>query len=314
VSRATVSYVLNDVPHSRVGAETRARVLAAAAELGYVPHAPARSLRAGRSNLILLPVRGLPSVGPAADYFRALIAALHRLGYEVIFHADREEREVDAPRAWASLRPAGIIVEADRLTPAALDTLRSAGMRAILAVGPTPSPLAPTLVVDHAAVGSCAVSYLTAMGYRRIAAIVPRDGWRREIGEAQLRGIDRLLDLEVERVDLAFDDGEAARLAACWADGAHPSAVFTHNDEYGMLLLRALLDAGIAVPGRIALIGADDLPLCSLVRPRLTSIHLDVAPSAERVSRLLHSMIGGSDPEIAAVELLRPRVVPREST
>jgi DNA-binding LacI/PurR family transcriptional regulator len=80
-----------------------------------------------------------------------------------------------------------------------------------------------------------------------------------------------------------------------------------------MLLMRALLDAGIAPPQQIALVGADDLPLCSLLRPRLTSIHLDVAPSAETVSQLLHSMILGNDVEIGVVELLRPRVVPRES-
>jgi len=60
-------------------------------------------------------------------------------------------------------------------------------------------------------------------------------------------------------------------------------------------------------------VGADDLPLCTLLRPRLTSIHLDVAPSAEAVSRLLHAMILGRDAEIGAVDLLRPRVVPRES-
>src|SRR5881398_3527046 len=55
VSRATVSFVLNNTQAHRVSDTTRARVLAAAQQLGYVPHAAARSLRAGRSNLILMP-------------------------------------------------------------------------------------------------------------------------------------------------------------------------------------------------------------------------------------------------------------------
>ena len=52
VSRATVSYVLNDVPHQSIPDATRQRVLAAAEELGYTPHAAARTLRAGESRLV----------------------------------------------------------------------------------------------------------------------------------------------------------------------------------------------------------------------------------------------------------------------
>jgi DNA-binding LacI/PurR family transcriptional regulator len=183
-------------------------------------------------------------------------------------------------------------------------------------VGDAPSPLAPTLVIDHAAVGVCAAQYLLALGHRQLAVVVPREASRRDIGEAQLQGVESVAmsrGVEVGRVDLAFDEGEAARLAVRWAQQPHPSAVFTHNDEYGVLLMQALLDAGIAVPRQIALVGADDLPLSSLIRPRLTSIHVDVAASAETVSLLLHSMILGHEAEIDAVELLRPRIVPRES-
>src|SRR3954453_20407331 len=55
VSRATVSFVLDNVWDNRVSEETRERVLKATEELSYVPHAMARSLRAGQSNLVLMP-------------------------------------------------------------------------------------------------------------------------------------------------------------------------------------------------------------------------------------------------------------------
>ena len=55
VSRATVSFVLNNTQTHRVSDATRTKVLAAADALGYVPHAAARSLRAGRNNLVLIP-------------------------------------------------------------------------------------------------------------------------------------------------------------------------------------------------------------------------------------------------------------------
>jgi DNA-binding LacI/PurR family transcriptional regulator len=64
VSQATVSYVLNDTPGKRITAQTRARVLDAAARLGYVPSASAQSLRSGQSNLVLIPIPDIP-VGQA---------------------------------------------------------------------------------------------------------------------------------------------------------------------------------------------------------------------------------------------------------
>src|SRR6476660_4105364 len=55
VSRATVSYVLNNTSAVRISEPTRRRVHEAAKELGYVPHAAARSLRAGHSRMVLMP-------------------------------------------------------------------------------------------------------------------------------------------------------------------------------------------------------------------------------------------------------------------
>jgi len=61
LSRATVGYVLNEVPHQSIPEPTRQRVFAAAAKLGYTPSAAARSLRSGRSNLVLCLLPDWPS-------------------------------------------------------------------------------------------------------------------------------------------------------------------------------------------------------------------------------------------------------------
>ncbi len=66
VSRATVSYVLNNTSAVRISEPTRRRVHAAAEELGYVPHAAARSLRAGHSRLVLMPAPTFPSARSTA--------------------------------------------------------------------------------------------------------------------------------------------------------------------------------------------------------------------------------------------------------
>src|SRR5215469_15033387 len=116
VSRATVSYVLNGVAGSRISPETAGRVREAAGALGYIPHAMARSLRAGRSNLVLVPRMTSPP-GPMLDSFQeALEGRLAELGYTVVVHGDRHVRGTAGARVWASLRPVGVIVETRRLT------------------------------------------------------------------------------------------------------------------------------------------------------------------------------------------------------
>jgi DNA-binding LacI/PurR family transcriptional regulator len=314
VSRATVSYVLNGVPRSRISPETADRVREAAGALGYVPHAMARSLRAGRSSLVLTPRMTSPP-GPLLDTFQeALEGRLAELGYTVIVHGDRHVQGVAGARVWASLRPVGIIVETRRLTRPAVDVLRTAGTTAILGLGWSESLLVPTLVHDHAGVGACAAEYLVSSGRRGLAAVVPRDPQLLDLGRERLAGFEAAAGgLGVERVDLAFDPADAALVAGRWARGQRPGAVFAYNDDYAMLLMRALLDAGLRVPDDVAVVGADDLPFCDLLRPRLTSVHLEAISSAHSVAETLNGMIRGTVRQVPPLRLLRPRVVVRES-
>ena len=97
VSRATVSYVLNPVPHRTISSATVERVRAAAAQLGYVPHHMARSLRAGRSDLVLIPQPPLPP-GPKLDaLIQGIAHDLRQLGYTVVIHADETATGTTAP-------------------------------------------------------------------------------------------------------------------------------------------------------------------------------------------------------------------------
>ncbi len=76
VSRATVSYVLNNNATVRISDPTRRRVREAALQLGYVPHAAARSLRAGHSRMVLLPSGHIPAGPPHQYFFEELQAGL----------------------------------------------------------------------------------------------------------------------------------------------------------------------------------------------------------------------------------------------
>ena len=66
--------------------------------------------------------------------------------------------------------------------------------------------------------------------------------------------------------------------------------MFAYNDEYAMLLMRALQDEGIGVPEETAVIGADDLMLGRLLRPRLSTVHIEL-PSGRHLAELVDRVV-----------------------
>jgi DNA-binding LacI/PurR family transcriptional regulator len=91
--------------------------------------------------------------------------------------------------------------------------------------------------------------------------------------------------------------------------------VFTYNDEYAMLLMRALQDADICIPDEVALVGADDLPICRLLRPRLSSVALDIQASAQAIANRLHASVLAETPvDAGPITIDEPRIVVRDSS
>ncbi len=118
VSRATVSYVLNNTSAVRISEPTRRRVHEAAKELGYVPHAAARSLRAGHSRMVLMPAPTVPVGVLYSQFISELQWALGRLDYTVVQHGSVGLHGDEAARAWAELRPVAVLVPGAGLGPA----------------------------------------------------------------------------------------------------------------------------------------------------------------------------------------------------
>ncbi|MFF4605554.1 LacI family DNA-binding transcriptional regulator [Streptomyces sp. NPDC001339] len=301
VSRATVSYVLNGRAAGRVGAHTEARVRAAAEELGYVPHAAARSLRAGRGSIVLLsaPADTVSAFGPLATRFLAgFQTALHGLGYTGVLHCAPADSPTAAARAWAELRPAAVLaLHGPPLDAAAVELLHRSGTAAVLTHGPPAPPGAHTLLLDQREAGLRAGEHLLAAGRRRIAVVRPAEPGLTAFAEPRLAGVRAAAathpDAEVRPLHLALTEESAARLAASWAR-LSLDAVFAYNDEYAMLLMRALQDAGHTVgtrsPGEVAVVGADDLLLARLLRPRLTSVRAELT-APDRLAALVAGLI-----------------------
>ncbi|WP_203615585.1 LacI family DNA-binding transcriptional regulator [Streptomyces sp. SID13726] len=315
VSRATVSYVLNNTSAVRISEPTRRRVHAAAKELGYVPHAAARSLRAGHSRMVLMPAPSIP-VGPLySQFINELQWALGRLDYTVVQYGSVGLQGDEAARAWAELRPVAVLVPGAGLGPQGVSLLRRSGARAVVTLAPEAVEGAHALLMDHEGVGHCAGTHLLARGRRRIGVVVPEEAGLEAFSLPRLAGVRRALrdtDATLTELPLAYEEQAAIKLAARWRD-LDLDAVFAYNDEYAMLLMRALQDEGVRVPEDTAVIGADDLLIGRLLRPRLSTVHIEL-PSGRDLAELVDRAVREPAAATETHTVLGATVVHRDSS
>ncbi|MCY0958115.1 LacI family DNA-binding transcriptional regulator [Streptomyces sp. H27-H5] len=313
VSRATVSYVLNNAEAVRISEPTRRKVRAAAEELGYVPHAAARSLRAGHTRIVLLPTSHVP-IGPLySTFLNELQWALRRLDYTVVQYGSLGLGGDEAARAWAELRPVAVISLGEiTLSARNVATLKRAGARAVITLGPVGVPGAHALVMDQAEVGVRAASHLVERGRRRIGVIVPEESGLELFSTPRLAGARSVAGAEVEALSMAYTEESAGALAARWRT-LGLDAVFAYNDEYAMLLMRALQDAGLRVPEDVAVMGADDLLIGRLLRPRLSTVALEL-PTGDHLASLVDAAVREPAEISERHDLMAATAVHREST
>ncbi|MGW7032798.1 LacI family DNA-binding transcriptional regulator [Streptomyces xanthophaeus] len=313
VSRATVSYVLNNAEAVRISEPTRRKVREAAEELGYVPHAAARSLRAGHTRIVLLPTSHVP-VGPLySTFLNELQWGLRRLDYTVVQYGSLGLSGDEAARAWAELRPVAVISLGEiTLSAHNVATLKRAGARAVITMGPVSVPGAHALVMDQQEVGARAAAHLVERGHRRIGVVVPQEEGMGLFSDPRLAGARSVEGALIEPVPMAYTEESAAALAARWR-GLGLDGVFAYNDEYAMLLMRALQDEGLRIPGDVAVIGADDLLIGRLLRPRLSTVQIEM-PTGDHLASLVDRAVREPSEVTERHDLMAARAVPREST
>ncbi|MCX5172838.1 LacI family DNA-binding transcriptional regulator [Streptomyces antibioticus] len=315
VSRATVSYVLNNTSAVRISEPTRRRVRDAAKELGYVPHAAARSLRAGHSRMVLMPAPPVPAGPLYSQFVHDFQGALSRLDYIVVQYGACGLRGDDAARAWAELRPVAVLVPGPGLGPEGVSVLKRSGARAVVTLSSERVEGTHALLMDHEGVGRSAAGHLYARGRRRIGVVVPEERGMDMFAEPRLAGAREAVrdtDATVTALPLAHTEDSAAALAARWPE-LGLDAVFAYNDEYAMLLMRALQDAGVRIPEDTAVIGADDLLLGRLLRPRLSTVRVAL-PSGRDLAGLVDRAVRNPGAAPEAHEPLAATVVHRDST
>jgi DNA-binding LacI/PurR family transcriptional regulator len=174
-----------------------------------------------------------------------------------------------------------------------------------------------SVATDNVGGARTAVEHLLSRGHANIAILGTEPGAFPSVLQRR-RGYEQVVaeaGLTPRYVDSPYWPPEAAAVAGVAYVQAHPetTAVFCANDAVAVALLQAARAAGIAVPGRLSIVGFDDIDLAGFVSPGLTTMAVDkVGMGRIAVTLLAHRLELGK--ECVTQTLVRPTLVLREST
>lgn len=318
VSTATVSRVVNQTDTVRPG--LRAKVEAAVAALGYVPHAGARTLKLRRSGTVGVVV---PTIDNAifASGLQAFQRRMTEAGQVVLLAFSDYDPAQETAQAQALLARG---VDALALTglsqqPELLQRLAQRGLPWVHTGSfPAPPGLACVGIRNRAAIGR-AVQYLLDLGHQRVAMLAGISahndraaervaGVRQALAAAGLGLPPRWL------VEAPYTLQEARTgMRRLLATRPAPTAVLCGNDVLATGALLECAAAGVEVPRALSVVGFDDLDLARQWRPALTTVHVPTermwALAAEYLLDRLDGRVADAVQREVEVEL-----VVREST
>jgi DNA-binding LacI/PurR family transcriptional regulator len=313
VSHQTVSRVLNG--HPNVREQTRLRVQAAIAELGYRPNRAARALVTGRSHLIGVIAQNSTLFGPAS-----LQAAFELAAAEAGFNVSLRRVEVldrksiaEAVEHHRDQRVAGIVAIAP--TASASEALAEvpAGVPLVTVDG-DPRQATPLVTVDQEAGAFDATRHLLDAGHTTVWHVSGPPDWFDAQG--RVRGWQRALETAGAEVPpVVSADWSAAtgyRTGQMLARMPELTAVFAANDHLALGILRAMSERGRRVPEDVSIVGFDDVPEAAYFIPPLTTVRPDFNAVARETLGLLLEQI--SDGETTRPRrTIAPKLVLRDS-
>ncbi|TFL16048.1 LacI family DNA-binding transcriptional regulator [Jannaschia formosa] len=294
VSKMTASRALSKTSRAVMRPETRARVIAAAAELGYERNPLAGGLTGAATGIVAILVPDLANAvfadlisgiqeGLAADDTQTIVA---RTGFE-------PEAELEAIRRLLRWNPDAFVLTGPRRAPEAAGLLRGRGISCVEAMDLPSDPIDMAVGFHHSAAGCMAADHLIETGARSLAAITanPADSRARTRVDAFTARVAERTGQTVSRFESDDVSGIGLGRVLCrrLLEAGNYDAVFTANDLLGAGAYIECRARGVDVPGELAICGFNDLPLAAELFDGLTTIHSPRREIGRRVADLLRS-------------------------
>lgn len=319
VSKTAVSFALNGRPG--VSEDTKARILDAADQLGWVPSRPARSLSVSRAFAVGLVLARNPETLGADPFFPSFISGIESVLSErglalMLQMVPAHTRELDSYRRLVRERRVdGVFVTDLFVDDARTALLRELGLPTVV-VGPALTDTGlPSVGVDDRPGIEAAVDHLVALGHQRIAHVGGSRGMvhaqsRYEAWRHALERAGREPDLYVES-DFSAQGGATATTQILATDKP-PTAIVYANDIMALAGISAATSSGLTVPTDLSVTGYDDTEIAAHSQPALTTVSSDVIAWGEAAARRLLEAIDGRP--FSEITLPAPRLVVRDST
>lgn len=291
VSEMTVSRVLRN--RGDVSSATRARVLAAAKELGYVPNKIAGALASSRVNLVAVIIPSLSNM-VFPEVLTGISEVLDDTELQPVvgvtnYLPEREEKVLYEMLSW---RPSGVIIAGLEHTDAARAMLRAADIPIVEIMDVDGQPVDANVGISHRRAGRKMAQAIAAQGYRRIGFLgtkMPLDHRARKRFEGFT---EALAKAGIEMADQEFYSGGSAlgkgreMTAAILKRTPDLDFLYYSNDMIGAGGLLYLLERGIDVPGQIGLAGFNGVELLDGLPLRLATMdaeRLEIGREAARI-------------------------------
>ncbi len=321
VSAMTVSRALKQGTH--VSAKTRAKILYAVSELGYVLDQSAGSLSSRKTGFVAAII---PSINNSnfAETARGITDGLDGSGLQLLLgYTDYSlEREQSLIQAMLRRRPEGIIVTGGDHTPVARHLLIKANIPTIETWEIPAEPIHQVVGFSNYDAMALMVKTLAQKGYQKFAYIggssgldtrgaMRKAGFISALGELGLTA-ERIISFGEPPISMEQGSEAIGRLLDTWPD---TEIVLCVSD---LLAFGALMEChrrGVKVPQDIAIAGFGDYQIASYCYPRLTTMHVDCYGigqlAAQQLIKAINTNKGRSERELT---LTKYRVIEREST
>ena len=303
VAVSSVSRALSS--HPDVSPAMKAKVFAAAEELGYSPDPGAQSLRSGFTRTIGFVVRDFanPFFG---DIIHGVEEALNDAGYTLLVTNSSGDpgREVDRLTLLRQRKVDALLLSTISEASTRTSKAVAAFKRPVVLIDRDPRKLrAGSVLLDHAAGVREATVDLIGLGHRRIAMITGSTAIRPT--RERLRGYTEAFEAAGLSIDdslqapgafsAAFARETTERLLALPA-GERPTAIVAGGVQTTIGVLEALSELGVRPGDDVSLVVCDDLPWLRVMRPRISVVTRDAEEMGRQAAGLALELIKGADP------------------
>ncbi len=317
VAPITVSRVINNSGY--YSQETRERVEAAIAELGYVPNMLARSLRSKRTHTLALVLTDITN-----PFFTSIARGVEDTasdaGYTVIY-CNTDEFEAEEEKYLQLLlqkQVDGILLVPACSSPKSVEFIQEQGTPVVVLDRRIPGVKTDSVRCDSEEGAYRLVQLLLSLGHQRIAILTGS----RDVSTAEDRVIGYVQALEEaglareKRVYYgAFTLLSGYKTAQqALSASPRPTALFAANNFIAIGALKALKDAGLKVPEDITIVSFDELPPTMVVDPFLTVAVQPAYEMGQKAIELLLARLDGRSPDCCQEIILPIEIVIRGSS